>query len=129
MNDADREIVERLHKRVELAGKSLKYIYESDRFDGLDSSTPGYDAELDLRTIDLIESQAAELTRLREMEHRFRTMMPLFQDARDAITALSMNQCKLHRISLDLAERMDDVGIIERWNALQATAAKGGRDA
>ncbi len=69
---------------------------------------------------DLIDTQAVEIKRLQKVEHRAYAMLPLFQDARDAITALSVTQCKLHHISPDLADRMDDVGIKERWEAHEA---------
>lgn len=42
-------------------------------------------------------------------------IMSLFEEARDAITALTRNQCKLHKISFTLADRMDEVGIPQRW--------------
>ena len=53
------------------------------------------------------------------LRERLVAMMPLFQEARDAITAITTTQLKLHDISPTLADRMDDVGIPERWKARQ----------
>ena len=75
-----------------------------------------------------VESQATEIEHLRRPKKREQAMMPLFQDARDAIVALTKSQCKLHHISPDLADRMDDVGILERWEASEAESNEGGYD-
>ena len=71
---------------------------------------------------------AERIEELEEIKLIANAMMPLFQDARDAITALSVNQCKLHHISLDLADRMDDVGIPERWQATRAAAEAAAKE-
>ena len=76
--------------------------------------------ELFVKAADLIDSQAAEIERLEKLERRAIAMMPVFQDARDAITALTKTQCKLHRIRPDLADCMDTIGIKERWEAREA---------
>ena len=73
----------------------------------------------------IIQSQKCRIAELEAIDRRARAMMPLLQDARDAVVALSMSQCKLHHISLDLADRMDAVGIKERWDAAEAAAAEG----
>lgn len=51
---------------------------------------------------------------------RLEAMLPLFQEARDALTALTTTQLKLHGISPTLADRMDEVGIPARWQARRA---------
>lgn len=56
-------------------------------------------------------------------DRRTKAMFPLFEEARDAITALTTVQCRLHNIRLDLAERMDDVGIPARWLVKDAMPA------
>ena len=56
---------------------------------------------------------------------RLNAIMPLFQEARDAICAISLTEAKLRGIDLTLANRMDDVGIQERWDAAEARKEKG----
>jgi hypothetical protein len=48
-------------------------------------------------------------------------VMPLFQEARDALTAITELQRVAHRISSTLADRMDTAGTysIDDWNAAQ----------
>ena len=43
-------------------------------------------------------------------EKRLAEIMPLFEEARDALTAITLVSAKLHRVDLSLAERMDEVG-------------------
>jgi len=74
--------------------------------------------------------RALELSKLRAMERHFKAMLPLFQEARDAICAISTTTAKIHNISLVLAECMDDVGILERWKKLDKISQnkKGDQD-
>lgn len=58
------------------------------------------------------------ITELEERSARLVLMMPLFQEARDAITAITLPQARMHNLKLDLAARMDEVGIAESWKAL-----------
>lgn len=53
-------------------------------------------------------------------KRRLADMLPLFEEARDALTALTVSQCQLHNIRLDLADRMDQVGEAEAWKAMDA---------
>lgn len=50
---------------------------------------------------------------------KLRMVMPLFQEARDALTAITETQRKLHGISPTLADRMDDAGTfsLDDWQA------------
>ncbi len=41
---------------------------------------------------------------------RLEDAIKLLEEARDAITAITTVQCKMHNISLTLANRMDEVG-------------------
>jgi len=59
-----------------------------------------------------------EIENLKKHKRRLQDMMPLFQEARDAITLIKLSTAKLHGLSLDLDKRMDDVGILERWEAM-----------
>jgi len=63
--------------------------------------------------------QSAELSRLHtenvNLRERLDAMMPLFQEARDALCAITLSAAKLHKISPTLADRMDAVGIPARW--------------
>ena len=69
----------------------------------------------------LPDSKAAkEIDRLLAIERRFKAMLPLFEEARDALPAIPMHAAKLHGIDPKLADRMDDVGIKERWEAQDA---------
>ena len=60
---------------------------------------------------------SAELTELRQVKEdadyykwRLEEIIPLFQEARDALTAITVVQMKLHNISPSLADRMDVAG-------------------
>lgn len=63
-----------------------------------------------------LAGQVAQLRKERDqLKARLDAMFPLFQDARDALTSIPLSSAKLHRIPLDLADRMDDVGAPSRW--------------
>ena len=47
---------------------------------------------------------------IQALESRLAEIMPLFTEARDALTAISMASAKLHRVDLTLGTRMDAVG-------------------
>ena len=64
---------------------------------------------------------ANELNELRCRSDRLTAMMPLFEEARDALCAISTTAAKLHNVRLDLADRMDVVGDPELWKARQST--------
>lgn len=53
---------------------------------------------------------------------KLQLVMPLFQDARDALTAITEQQRKAHGISASLAERMDEAGTfsLDDWTAAKA---------
>lgn len=55
---------------------------------------------------------------------KLQMVMPLFQEARDALVALSTAQCKLHGIDLSLGDRMDRAGTysLDDWNAQMAAS-------
>jgi len=59
----------------------------------------------------------AENERLRR---RLAAMMPLFEEARDALPAIPLAAAKLRNLRLDLADRMDAVGNKELWEAAEA---------
>ncbi len=61
--------------------------------------------------------------RVAELEERLDAMMPLFEEARDALPAITLGSAKLRGIRLDLADRMDDVGDPERWAARKSASA------
>lgn len=55
---------------------------------------------------------------------KLQMVMPLFQEARDALTVISEAQRKLHRIAPDLADRMDAAGTYSLDDWTTATQAK-----
>ena len=69
---------------------------------------------------DTLAKEVADLRdKLDEAEyfkHRLKTIIPIFQEARDALTALTVTQVQLHGISLSLADRMDEAGTYNREN-------------
>ena len=65
----------------------------------------------------IVPMPVEELARLRDRDERLKAMMPLFEEARDALCAISEVSARLHNVRLDLADRMDDVGIPDRWRA------------
>ena len=69
---------------------------------------------------EVIAEQRAEIERLEAAERRLKAMMPLFEQARDALPAISEASRRLHNIDPMLADRMDDVGIASRWVAIDA---------
>lgn len=72
-----------------------------------------------------ITQAALEAEREREaMKRRLDAMLPLFQEARDALPAIPLTAAKLHGIDLTLADRMDGVGIPERWKAREERDAE-----
>jgi len=68
-----------------------------------------------------LSEQMALAKKLAAVTKRLDAMMPLFQEARDALCAISTVSAKLHGVSPTLADRMDDVGIPERWAAIAKT--------
>jgi hypothetical protein len=62
----------------------------------------------------------ADAQRLRASERRLKAMIPLFEEARDALTAIPLASAKLRGVRLDLADRMDDVGVPSRWQVIDA---------
>jgi hypothetical protein len=81
------------------------------------------ETELDLsdRAADALSALLAEREYYR---WRLGAIVPLFEEARDALCALSVAQCKLRNIDLGLAERMDRAGTATRadFDALAAPA-------
>ena len=51
-------------------------------------------------------------------ERRLRAILPVFQEARDALCVIPLSLAKRNNLRLDLADRMDDVGIPARWKML-----------
>ena len=52
-------------------------------------------------------------------KHRLKTILPLFEEARDALPAITETSRKLRGIAADLADRMDEAGTYsrEKWDA------------
>jgi hypothetical protein len=48
------------------------------------------------------------------MEYKLKLVMPLFEEARDALCAIPLASAKLHSVRLDLADRMDFAGTITK---------------
>ncbi len=60
---------------------------------------------------------------------KLQMVMPLFQEARDALTAITEAQRKLHGISSTLADRMDEAGTfsLDDWNASRTRGDEVGK--
>ena len=71
-----------------------------------------------------IDALTAALAAAQENERRLDAMLPLFEEARDAICAIPLASAKLRGIRLDLGDRMDEVGVPAKWKAKLA-ALKG----
>ncbi len=56
---------------------------------------------------------------------RLDEMLPLFEEARDCLPVITLSQARLHGLRLDLARRMDAVGILEEWEKKQKERADG----
>jgi len=70
--------------------------------------------QLEEKVAESKQSLRAENERL---ENRLSEIMPLFEEARDALPALSLTSAKLHRVDLTLADRMDAVGMRD-WRSV-----------
>ena len=64
-----------------------------------------------------------ENARLRENDARLKAMMPLFEEARDALPAITVVSMRLRGISASLADRMDEIGIANQWKKRYAAEA------
>lgn len=75
----------------------------------------------DERAREIARAEAAELLAATaqkerdELKARLTSMFPLFEEARDALTAIPLASAKLHNVRLDLAVRMDNVGDPKKW--------------
>lgn len=72
-----------------------------------------------------LEQQLAEARR--DADYRLwklELVIPLFQEARDALTALTVEQIRLRGIPRDLANRMDYAGTADVEQYLEALAAR-----
>ena len=75
----------------------------------------------------MIESISIAKSRLNELEERERRLlaiMPVFQEARDAITVITEHQRRLHNISIALADKMDELGEADKWKELDTKRLK-----
>lgn len=68
---------------------------------------------------DLAEA-LADAQRLRACERRLTAMIPLFEEALDALTAIPLESAKLRGVRLDLADRIAELDAVARgrMNAL-----------
>lgn len=55
------------------------------------------------------------MKKLLDHEERLKAIMPLFQEARDAICHIPLRIARLVGLDLSLADRMDEVGVKEKW--------------
>ena len=112
---------------AEVAIAAIREYFE-DRQDA--SMEPGEDRFHGNKEMALLEEVAtveAALTRLSDvtqerdaLKRRMVSLLPLFEEARDALTAIPLASAKLHNVRLDLAERMDRVGVKANWDAYVA---------
>ena len=101
--------------------------------DSLRKSARGQVANLhDALGASLVSESALEVDTMRKerdaLKRRLAAMMPLFQEARDALPAISLASAKLHGLDLTLGDRMDDVGVPERWKEREKREGHHGRD-
>lgn len=73
-----------------------------------------------------IDQLRRELAEARKDRRRLAAMMPLFQEARDAICYIPLTTAKLRGLDLTLADRMDMVGIKEKWEEYDAAMRQEG---
>ena len=76
--------------------------------------------------IEYLRAQLAEANnKVRRYEYRLSKIIPLFQEARDALPAISLASAKLRNIDLSLAERMDEIGVMSNDQIDAALSSKG----
>jgi hypothetical protein len=120
--------------RVEVDKAVLEQL-RNDVIESLSAQVAELRKERDVQS-KLVGEQAADLVKchwqvaeLRKHERRLKAMLPLFEEARDALTAIPLASAKLHGLRLDLGVRMDDVGVMERWESIDAAKESGNADA
>jgi Lon protease-like protein len=69
------------------------------------------------KEIEEVEMEVKAQEYSRYLAAKLAMVVPLFEEARDALCAITETQRKLHRISSTLADRMDEAGTysIEKW--------------
>lgn len=113
-----------MDERKEEARKAILRGEELNKWQDLAQKITGVDANDHGWLRSEIEQRFANVTTERDKLHRrMEAMFPLFQEARDALTAIPLASAKLRGIDLTLGDRMDDVGIPERWNAREEREA------
>jgi hypothetical protein len=69
-------------------------------------------------------AQGDERFELAQLRARLAAIFPLFQEARDALTAIPLASARLHGVDLSLADRMDHVGDPAKWADHPANPAR-----
>jgi hypothetical protein len=115
MASALRELTALRARVAELeAADTSQQPYDKGWQDGRTDAWQAYQAQLAAA-----ERDAAEL------RERLTAIFPLFEEARDALPAISTVSARLHNVRLDLADRMDDVGDPEKWAKRQRSGGEG----
>ncbi len=62
----------------------------------------------------MTQQEQEEFDKLKEdrnyLHWRLTEIIPLFEEARDALPAIQLHSARLHNVSLSLADRMDEAG-------------------
>lgn len=104
-------------------GKSTELLQAVADYDAADASAAWESPHPIFRLAEENDRLRAENERLQKIERRFTAMLPLFEEARDALPAISETARSLHGLSPSLAARMDDVGVPDRWLQREAERA------
>ncbi len=68
------------------------------------------DGETSAKLLELTQRVEALKKENKRMKYRLKLLIPLFQEARDALPAISLATAKMRNLDLTLADRMDEVG-------------------
>lgn len=91
--------------------RQLQELHDSERV------TYVHDAEIIESALTHLNSISTPDVTREYLTAKIQMCIPVMQEARDAITALTLTQARLHGISLTLADRMDKAGTysVEDW--------------
>jgi hypothetical protein len=108
--------------RTDAVAERLDYSAVNDECRCTSCTFRNHARDLERELADAINRLSEAVDERDALKRRLAAMFPLFQEARDALTAIPLASAKLHGIRLDLADRMDDVGVPDRWKAREEAA-------
>ena len=118
------------YEHVEVVGDGDQLCAHFHDHEDLQVSPAGF-GQTDAEAIaDLAHCVRQELEAKHREEHeRLKAIIPVFQEARDALPLIRDWQAQLAGVRPDLADRMDELGVPELWKARYAAILEAKGDA